>query len=122
MVDFWAHLIGRKPPSVRLAGRPLRKFAPVAGAVNSVLPLPSLFSEEAVGSLGAAYMARSDKARTELGWMTRPLQTGLLETFDWIARTEPTETPYQNERKLAGFALLAAAVLFFLWYFGRKKK
>ncbi len=122
MVDFWAHLIGRKPPSLRLEGRPFRQLAPVAGAIGSVVPLPSLFSEEAIASLGATYMARSDKARTELGWTTRPLQTGLLETFDWIARTEPTETPYQNERKLAGFALLAAAVLFFLWYFGRKRE
>ena len=122
MVDFWAHLIGRKPPSVRLAGRPLRKFAPVVGAMGSVLPLPELFSEEAVGSLGASYMARSDKARTELGWTTRPLQTGLLETFDWIARTEQENAPEQQERKLAGYALLAAAVLLLLWYLGRKKK
>lgn len=122
MVDFWAHLIGRKPPSLRLAGRPLRKFAPVAGAVSSVLPLPSLFSEEAVGSLGASYMARSDKARTELGWTTRPLQTGLLETFDWIARTEQENAPAQQERKWAWYALLAAAVLFLLWYLGRQKK
>ncbi|MBK7894539.1 MAG: NAD-dependent epimerase/dehydratase family protein [Candidatus Promineifilaceae bacterium] len=122
MMDFWAHLIGRKPPSVRLAGRPLRKFAPVMGAVGSVLPLPELFSEEAVGSLGASYMARSDKARTELGWTTRPLQTGLLETFDWIARTEQANAPAQQERKWAGYALLAAAGLFLLWYLGRRKR
>ncbi|MCB8924574.1 MAG: NAD-dependent epimerase/dehydratase family protein [Ardenticatenaceae bacterium] len=122
MVDFWAHLIGRKPPSLRLSGRPLRKFAPLMGAVGSVLPLPEIFSEEAVGSLGATYMARSDKARSELGWTTRPLQTGLLETFDWIARTEPQEAPRQKEKKLAGFALLAAAVLFLFWYLGQRKK
>jgi dihydroflavonol-4-reductase len=122
MVDFWAHLIGRKPPSLRLAGRPLRKFAPVVGVVGSILPLPELFSEEAVGSLGASYMARSDKARTELGWTTRPLQIGLLETFDWIARTEPQQTSDQQEKKWAGYALLAAAVLFLLWFLGRKKK
>ncbi len=122
MVDFWAHLIGHKPPSLRIEGRPFRQLSPLVGAVGSVVPLPSLFSEEAVASLGATYMARSDKARSELGWTTRPLQTGLLETFDWIARTEPTETPYQNERKLAGLALLGAAVLFLLWYLGRKKE
>lgn len=122
MVDFWAHLIGRKPPSVRLAGRPLRKFAPVMGAVGSMVPLPELFSEEAVASLGASYMARSDKARTELGWTTRPLQTGLLETFDWIARTEQEDAPRQQEKKWAGYALLAAAALFLLWYLGNRKK
>ena len=122
MIDFWAHLIGRKPPSVRLAGRPLRKFAPVMGAVGSVLPLPEMFTEEAVGSLGATYMARSDKARAELGWQTRPLQTGLLETFDWIARTEPQESSNDSEKKLARYVLLAAAVLFLLWFLGRKKK
>lgn len=122
MVDFWAHLIGRKPPSLRIEGRSFRQLAPVVGAVGTMVPLPSLFSEEAVASLGATYMARSDKARTELGWTTRPLQTGLLETFDWIARTESAGTPYQKEQKLAGLALLAAAVLFLLWYFGRKKE
>jgi hypothetical protein len=92
------------------------------GIVGSVLPIPGLFSEEAIGSLGASYTARSDKARLELGWTTRPLQTGLLETFDWIARTESEEEPYQQEKKLAGVALLAAALLFLLWYFGRKKE
>ncbi len=122
MVDFWAHLIGRKPPSLRVEGRPLRKFAPIAGAVGTVVPLPSIFSEEAVASLGASYIARSDKARSELGWTTRPLQTGLLETFDWIARTEPREVPRQNEKKVAGLALVGAAVLFLLWYLGRKKE
>ncbi|MCP4422197.1 MAG: NAD-dependent epimerase/dehydratase family protein [Chloroflexi bacterium] len=123
MVDFWAHLMGRKSPSVRIAGRPLRKFAPLMGAVGNIVPLPSLFSAEAVGSLGATYMARSDKARTKLGWTTRPLQTGMLETFDWIANTESKEmTSYQKEKKLAGMALLGAAVLFLLWYFGQRRK
>jgi nucleoside-diphosphate-sugar epimerase len=123
MVDFWAHLIGRKSPSVRIAGRPLRKFAPLMGAIGNLLPLPSLFSAEAVASLGATYMARSDKARTELGWTTRPLQTGMLETFDWIANTEPTKaTAYEKEKKVAGVALLGAAVLFLLYYFGRRRK
>ena len=123
MVDFWAHLIGRKSPSLRIPGRPLRNFAPLMGRIGSVVPLPSLFSEEAIASLGASYMARSDKARTELGWTTRPLQTGMLETFDWIARTEPTEAAsHQQEKKLAGLALLGAALLFLLWYFGRQRK
>lgn len=123
MVDFWAHLIGRKSPSIRIAGRPLRKFAPLMGTVGKVLPLPSIFSEEAVASLGATYMARSDKARQELGWTTRPLQSGMLETFDWIARTEPADgAAHQQEKKLAGLALLGAAALFLLWYFGRKRR
>ena len=123
MVDFWAHLIGRKSPSLRIPGRPLRKFAPLMGKVGALFPIPGMISEEAVASLGASYMARSDKARTELGWTTRPLQTGMLETFDWIASTEPDETaPRQQEKKWAGYALLASAVLFLLWYLGRKKK
>lgn len=123
MVDFWAHLIGRKSPSLRIPGRPLRNFAPLLGKVGSVLPLPSLFSEEAVASLGASYMARSDKARLELGWTTRPLQTGMLETFDWIASTEPASSDSrQQEKKWAALALLGAAVLFFLWYLGRQKR
>ena len=54
-------------------------------------------------------MARSDKARTELGWTTRPLQTGMLETFDWIANTEPDNTAmYQQEKKWAAMALVGS--------------
>lgn len=127
MVDFWAHLTGKRAPSLRIPGPLLRPFAPVIGALESIIPLPPMFSREAVVSLGATYIARSDKARTELGWQTRPLQTGMLETFDWIAETEAakveTAVPPTREQKIAKLALSAAFTLSLAWLlYGRRRK
>lgn len=121
MVDFWAHLLGRKAPPLRLPGAALRPLAPLMGAANQFASLSPVFSEEATRVLGVTYLTRSDKARTELGWKTRPLQTGMLETFKWIGETEPDPTPYNKEKQVAMVALLATAVLFFGWLLSRKQ-
>jgi len=127
MVDFWAHLTGKRAPSLRIPSQWLRPFAPLVGAIESIIPLPSTFSREAVEGLGATYIARSDKARVELGWQTRPLQTGMLETFDWIAETEEerveTAVPATREKQIAKLALTTAFALFLAWLlFGRHRK
>lgn len=123
MVDFWAHMLGRRAPAVRIPGQVLRPFAPVMGAVSSIAPVPSVFSEEATRSLGATYMARSDKARAELGWKTRPLQTGMLETFKWIEETEPAAPEsYTREKQMALLALVTAVALLFIWMARRGRK
>jgi hypothetical protein len=93
------------------------------GAVGSVTTVPSVFSEEATRSLGATYMARSDKARAELGWKTRPLQTGLLETFKWIVETEPVSLPsHTREKQVAALALGTAVTLMVVWLSRRERK
>lgn len=127
MVDFWAHLTGKRAPGLRIPSEFLRPFAPLMGALESIVPLPPIFSREAIASLGATYMARSDKARAQLGWQTRPLQTGMLETFDWIAATEAerveTAVAPTREQKIAKLALTAAFGLFLAWLlFGRRRK
>jgi nucleoside-diphosphate-sugar epimerase len=126
MIDFWAHLTGRPAPAVRLPAQMLRPLAPVLGKVSSIISLPPVFSQESVAALGATYMARSDKARAELDWQTRPLQTGMLETFAWIAETEVAKRPPKartGEQRVAGLALSVAFFLFLLWLlFGRRRK
>ena len=125
MFDFWGHLTGKPSPKLRLPSQLLRPFAPLMGAISSVVPLPSAFSQEAVQSLGATYIARSDKAREELGWKTRPLQTGMLETFAWLAdkEAERAELPRTKEQRIALLAIGTAVVLFLLWLVnGRRKK
>ena len=86
LVDLWAEITGRRAPAVRIPGRLLRPFAPLMGAIGSVIPLPMMFSEEATRSAGATYMARADKARAELGWQTRPLREGMRETLSLISK------------------------------------
>jgi len=86
--------------------------------------LPNIFSQEATATLGTTYMATSDKARTQLGWQTRPLQTGMLETFAWIAETEAQQAPSParvQERQLAGLAAGMAVFLFLAWLLFRRR-
>lgn len=125
MFEFWGYLTGKRPPQIYLPAPYVRPTAPLMGAVSSVVPLPaSTFSQEATEILGATYMASSDKARAELGWQTRPLQTGMLETFAWIAQTEleqQAERGDETEKKLASLALVAALLLFIVWLLGRRR-
>jgi nucleoside-diphosphate-sugar epimerase len=123
MFDYWAHLLGRRPPLLRVPARLIRPLAPLAAALSAFVPLPSLFSEEAVRTVGATYAARADKARAELGWHTRPLQEGMAETFAWIAgraRAEPAAA--ERRRQLAGLAGVAAALLLLFWLVGRRRR
>ena len=123
MVDFWGHITPKRAPLLRIPAQFLKPLAPLVGAAGSVLPLPATFSQEAINILGATYIARSDKARAQLGWQTRPLHTGMLETFAWIEETETARPSLpKREKQAAGLVLVAALVLLLLWLFGRRRK
>lgn len=122
MVDFWGHLTGKTAPALRIPSVLLRPFAPFMGAVDNLIPLSPAFTQEAIASLGSTYMARSDKAREALGWGTRPLQSGMLETFAWIAETEAARPAMSPEKRWAALALLVAAALGFFWWWGNRRK
>jgi dihydroflavonol-4-reductase len=130
-VQMWARASGHAAPRLYLPGRWLQPLAPLMGAINSLVPLPSYLSQDAVAVLGATYIASSDKARRELGWQTRPLEQGLQETFDWIAASTPPLRllpqrllPQSVEkRQAAALALgLGAGVMlaWLLWKRGRR--
>jgi nucleoside-diphosphate-sugar epimerase len=122
VIDFWGQLTGKRPPVLRIPARFLVALAPLFEILGNIVPLPALFSADAARVLGVTYMGRSDKARSELGWRTRSMQEGMSQTFDWIAETTPYEpVAGVRERQIAGFALLAAAVLLFLWLLDRKR-
>ncbi len=123
MVDFWGYLTGKSAPLLRIPANMVKPFAPLVGAVSRPLSLPATYSQDSVTILGATYMARADKARAELGWTTRPLQTGMLETFKWIAETEVVQDKQPDrEKQIAGLAVVAALALFILWRFNRRRK
>ena len=122
MVDFWAHLTNKPAPLLRIPSQFVKPFSPLVGAVGNVVPLPPAFSREAINLLGATYIARSDKARAQLGWETRPLQIGMQETFNWIAEQTTQKTAPDREKQLAGLAIVAAVGLFLLWFMGRRRK
>lgn len=123
MMDFWAHLTGKSAPAISLPSPLLRATSPLVGAAGSFTDLNSAFSREGAAFVGGTYMARSDKARSELGWSTRSLQTGMLETFQWIAETEDdrkTDIVRRREEKLAALVLVSAIILFIAWIFTRR--
>jgi hypothetical protein len=66
--------------------------------------------------LRATYIARADKAHTELGWTPRPLREGLRETLDAIAATEPLAPPVAVQRKRWALIALTAALGLFVWW------
>ncbi len=125
MIDFWAYLTGKPASPLRLPAGVVRPFAPLMGVLQPALGLPATFARETTFIAGATYMARADKARAELGWETRPLQTGMLETFSWIAETEAQralELQPQREKRVAALAIIGALLLFLYWFTGRKRK
>ncbi len=124
IVDFWAQLTGKSAPPLRVPATLVRASAPFADLAGPFTDIDSVFSKEGASLIGATYMTRSDKARKELGWQTRPLQLGMLETFEWIAATEderPSRTIQVREQKLALFVLIAAFMLLLAWLFSRRR-
>lgn len=120
MVEFWSQLTGKRSPIAHIPSRLVRAAAPLAAVAQPRLGLPQSFSGDFMKVVGTIYAARSDKARAELGWRPRPLQSGMLETFEWIAATETGESA-EREKRIAGVALLAAGVLLFLWLRNRSR-
>lgn len=122
MADFWGHLTGKPAPLLRIPSQFIKPFGPLVGAAGSLVPLPPVINQEVINMLGATYIARADKARAQLGWQTRPLQTGMLETFQWIEAQDAQRSAPRREKQLAGLAIVAALSLFFLWLLGRRRK
>jgi nucleoside-diphosphate-sugar epimerase len=123
MYDFWAQITGKRAPALRIPSALLKPFAPLVGALAGILPLPEMYSQEAMNTLGVTYMAGANKARAQLGWQPRSLHEGMTETFRWIARETVVEPPVvgEREKKLAGMALGVAAVLLLVWLLTRRK-
>lgn len=110
LVEFWAQITGHRPPPISLSARTLQTVTPVIDAGTQ---------SELVAYLGGTYTARSDKARRELGWTTRPMQTTTKETFEWIAATEPADV--WEKRRHTGFLVAAGiAGLLLLWLWLRR--
>lgn len=124
IIDFWSHLTGRPAPTLRVPSSLVRASAPLANLAGPFTDISSVISREGASLIGATFMTRSDKAREELGWKTRPLQLGMSETFAWIAATEDqrkTDTVSRRERQAAGLALFASLILLFAWLFSRRR-
>lgn len=75
-------ITGIKAPRVRLPAAPLRAVAAVVERLERYVPIPATYRSDSLrSSAGVTFIARSDKARRELGWTCRPLEEGLRETL-----------------------------------------
>lgn len=123
MVRLWSRLAGVPEPLIEFQGSFLKPLAPLMDALAEKVPLPRVLTGDVVRLTDATYIARSDKARRELGWTQRPLEEGMLQTLSWVANEcPPPPTPEKRRRQAAGFAIGAALGLLLVWVLGRLRK
>lgn len=80
--DLAANITGKKAPSIRVGPPLMRGMAKLMGVVGKVVPLPENYTEEGLRvSAGSTYLGDNAKAKRELGYDPRPLETGLRETL-----------------------------------------
>jgi len=80
-IDKAAEAAGRKPPRFNLPTGVLRAMAPLGPVIGKPLGLPPNFKELITVSHGVTYWAKDDKARRQIGYSPRDLDTGLGETL-----------------------------------------
>ncbi len=125
-----AEVLGKSAPQIGVPSAWLRPLAPAIGALEKVIPLPSLFCRDSVIVLGASYAATADKARRELGWTPRPLREGLSRTLTAQANAQRIAAGWdfdQERRKrvtLLATAMALAVILLWIrqWLRPRKRR
>jgi nucleoside-diphosphate-sugar epimerase len=76
-------LTGIPAPRLQAPAALLKGLAALAEAVERVIPLPQAYSGEYLRvAAGVTYLGSSAKAARELGFHTRPIETGLRETLE----------------------------------------
>jgi dihydroflavonol-4-reductase len=81
LVDRSAKLAGRKPPRMTMPTPLIKASAPLGPLVGPALGFPPNLRELVSASDGVTYWATDDKARRELGFQPRDLDTGLRQTL-----------------------------------------
>ncbi len=119
---LWAEVTDKRSPLMGIPGEMLQPLAPVLGALNRAIKLPTVLTDETIRLLKTTYIGRSDKAREQLGWRPRPLREGLDETFAWIAATTPALQRQQRTKKAAALVLATALLILLTWRLTRKHK
>ncbi len=81
MIDKAARIGGKKPPRMTVPPIALKAMIPIGRFVGPAMGLPPNLSEMISAAHNVTYLAKDDKARRELGYEPRDLDTGLRETI-----------------------------------------
>lgn len=82
LIDRTASLAGRKPPRMTMPTGVLKLMAPLGPVIGPVIGMPKNMKETIAAADGVTYWFRDDKARSELGYTSRDLDTGLKQTLE----------------------------------------
>jgi nucleoside-diphosphate-sugar epimerase len=81
LIDTAARIGGKKPPRMTVPPLVLKAMIPVGRWVGPAMGLPPNFREMISAAHNVTYWAKDDKARRELGYKPRDLETGLRQTI-----------------------------------------
>lgn len=81
LIDRAAAIGGKRPPRMTVPPLLLKAMIPVGRFVGPPMGLPPNFREMISAAHGVTYLAKDDKARRELGYAPRDLDTGLRQTI-----------------------------------------
>jgi len=85
MIRKVADISGRKAPSLTMPVSLMKMEIPVGPVVGKMLGFPPNLRELIRSSDGVTYWAKDDKARRELGYAPRDMDTGLRQTLEGSA-------------------------------------
>jgi nucleoside-diphosphate-sugar epimerase len=81
LVENVAQIADRKPPKREMPTGLIKLAAPAGPVLGKLMGFPPNFKELISASDGVTYWAKDDKARRDLGYSPRDLDTGLRETL-----------------------------------------
>jgi dihydroflavonol-4-reductase len=81
LVEKVSELSGRKPPKRELPAAAMKLAIPIGPLVGKMLGFPPRLAELIKSSDGVTYWATDEKARRQLGYAPRDLDTGLRQTL-----------------------------------------
>jgi nucleoside-diphosphate-sugar epimerase len=82
MIRKVAHITGRKAPSRTMPPALMKLAIPIGPVVGKMMGFPPNLRELIRSSDGVTYWATDEKARRELGYAPRDMDTGLRQTIE----------------------------------------
>ena len=81
LVEKVSEIAGRKPPKRDMPVAAMKALTPIGPVVGKIMGFPPNLRELIRTSDGVTYWAKDDKARRELGYAPRDMDTGLRQTL-----------------------------------------